>query len=264
MSESTSVLPKPKKSVALSGTAAGNTALCTVGRSGNDLHYRGYDILDFADDGRVRGDRAPAGARQAADARRTRRLQGQAEVAARRAGGGQGRAGAAAAVGASDGRDAHRRVGAGLRVAREGRPQPSGRARHRRQADGIARLDAAVLVPLQPQRQAHRRRNRRRFDRRPFPAPAARREAARVLGARDAHLADPLRRTRVQRIDLRRARDRRHRQRHVFLHRRRDRRAARPEARRRQRSRVRHAEALRHARTRPRPTSARASSARKS
>ena len=39
---------KPKKSVALSGTPAGNTALCTVGRSGNDLHYRGYDILDFA------------------------------------------------------------------------------------------------------------------------------------------------------------------------------------------------------------------------
>ncbi len=42
------VLPKPKKSVALSGVAAGNTALCTVGRTGNDLHYRGYDILDFA------------------------------------------------------------------------------------------------------------------------------------------------------------------------------------------------------------------------
>ncbi len=40
--------PKAKKSVALSGTAAGNTALCTVGRSGNDLHYRGYDILDIA------------------------------------------------------------------------------------------------------------------------------------------------------------------------------------------------------------------------
>ena len=39
---------KPKKSVALSGTTAGNTALCTVGRSGNDLHYRGYDILDVA------------------------------------------------------------------------------------------------------------------------------------------------------------------------------------------------------------------------
>ncbi len=44
-----SQLPKPKKSVALSGTAAGNTAVCTVGRKGNDLHYRGYDILDFAE-----------------------------------------------------------------------------------------------------------------------------------------------------------------------------------------------------------------------
>ena len=40
---------KPKKSVALSGVTAGNTALCTVGRSGNDLHYRGYDILDIAE-----------------------------------------------------------------------------------------------------------------------------------------------------------------------------------------------------------------------
>ena len=48
MSEPVSILPKPKKSVALSGVAAGNTALCTVGRTGNDLHYRGYDILDFA------------------------------------------------------------------------------------------------------------------------------------------------------------------------------------------------------------------------
>ncbi len=42
------VTPKPKKSVALSGVVAGNTALCTVGRSGNDLHYRGYDILEIA------------------------------------------------------------------------------------------------------------------------------------------------------------------------------------------------------------------------
>ncbi|MGH7211248.1 MAG: bifunctional 2-methylcitrate synthase/citrate synthase [Acetobacteraceae bacterium] len=40
---------KPKKSVALSGVPAGNTALCTVGRTGNDLHYRGYDILDVAE-----------------------------------------------------------------------------------------------------------------------------------------------------------------------------------------------------------------------
>ncbi|MEW8691039.1 MAG: 2-methylcitrate synthase [Candidatus Thiodiazotropha endolucinida] len=49
MSEPNQILPKAKKSVALSGTAAGNTAICTVGRTGNDLHYRGYDILDFAE-----------------------------------------------------------------------------------------------------------------------------------------------------------------------------------------------------------------------
>lgn len=40
---------KPKKSVALSGVTAGNTALCTVGKTGNDLHYRGYDILEIAE-----------------------------------------------------------------------------------------------------------------------------------------------------------------------------------------------------------------------
>ena len=49
MSEQQATGQKPKKSVALSGVAAGNTALCTVGRTGNDLHYRGYDILDIAD-----------------------------------------------------------------------------------------------------------------------------------------------------------------------------------------------------------------------
>ncbi len=41
--------PKPKKSVALSGVVSGNTALCTVGRTGNDLHYRGFDILEIAE-----------------------------------------------------------------------------------------------------------------------------------------------------------------------------------------------------------------------
>ena len=48
MSEQLSTTFKPKKSVALSGVTAGNTALCTVGKTGNDLHYRGYDILDVA------------------------------------------------------------------------------------------------------------------------------------------------------------------------------------------------------------------------
>lgn len=49
MSEPETILPKAKKSVALSGTAAGNTSICTVGRSGNDLHYRGYAIADIAE-----------------------------------------------------------------------------------------------------------------------------------------------------------------------------------------------------------------------
>ncbi|HTC52190.1 MAG TPA: 2-methylcitrate synthase [Steroidobacteraceae bacterium] len=47
MSEASSAV-RPKKSVALSGVTAGSTALCTVGQTGNDLHYRGYDILDLA------------------------------------------------------------------------------------------------------------------------------------------------------------------------------------------------------------------------
>src|SRR5712691_12460929 len=49
VADSTTGAPKAKKSVALSGVPAGNTALCTVGRTGNDLHYRGYDILDIAE-----------------------------------------------------------------------------------------------------------------------------------------------------------------------------------------------------------------------
>ena len=47
--EQAAAAPKPKKSVALSGVLAGNTALCTVGRTGNDLNYRGYDILETAE-----------------------------------------------------------------------------------------------------------------------------------------------------------------------------------------------------------------------
>lgn len=49
MSDTQAAAPKAKKSVALSGVVAGNTALCSVGRTGNDLHYRGYDILDVAE-----------------------------------------------------------------------------------------------------------------------------------------------------------------------------------------------------------------------
>ncbi|EXI91645.1 MAG: 2-methylcitrate synthase [Candidatus Accumulibacter sp. BA-94] len=43
-------IPRTKKSVALSGVVAGNTAICSVGSSGNDLHYRGYDVIALAED----------------------------------------------------------------------------------------------------------------------------------------------------------------------------------------------------------------------
>ena len=115
--------PKPKKSVALSGVTAGNTALCTVGRTGNDLHYRGYDILDIADTCEfeeiayllVHG-KLPNAAELAAYKTKLKALRG---IPARR----QGGARAAARVRASDGRDAHRRVGARRDAAGEGRPQ---------------------------------------------------------------------------------------------------------------------------------------------
>ena len=137
----------PKKSVALSGVTAGNTALCTVGKTGNDLHYRGYDILDVAEScefeeiahllvhGTLPNLTELAAYKTAARAARP----------AERA---EGRARTDPGVRAPDGRDAHGRVGARHRAAGEGRPQPAGRARHRRPPDGIARLDAAVLVSL--------------------------------------------------------------------------------------------------------------------
>src|ERR1700742_2466267 len=49
MSDTAALPNRAKKGVGLSGVTAGNTALCTVGRTGNDLHYRGYDILDVAE-----------------------------------------------------------------------------------------------------------------------------------------------------------------------------------------------------------------------
>ena len=119
---------KPKKSVALSGVTAGNTALCTVGRTGNDLAYRGYDILDIADQRRIRGSGAPAGPRQAAEPRGTARIQGKAETPARTADAGAGRAGGAAGVESPDGRVAHGHVGARLRAARKRRSQHGRRA----------------------------------------------------------------------------------------------------------------------------------------
>ena len=134
---------------------------------------------------RVRRNRAPARARQVAQRRRTRGLQDQTEGAARRTGRREGDPRATAAVGSPDGRDAHGRFRARLPEPGEGRSQHAGA---RDIADKLmASLGSMLLYwyPLQPQRQAHRCRERRRFDRRPLPAPAARQDVrSKLVGAR--------------------------------------------------------------------------------
>ena len=103
---------------------AGNTALCTVGRTGNDLHYRGYDILDIA---------ASCEFEEIAYLLIHGKLPNHAELAAYKAklvrlrslpAAVRGVLEAAAGGEPSDGRAAHRRVGARLRAAGEGRSQP--------------------------------------------------------------------------------------------------------------------------------------------
>ena len=113
-----SAAAKPKKSVALSGVTAGNTALSTVGQAGNDLHYRGYDIIEIADGCEfeeiayllIHG-KLPNVAEL--------RLQGQAACVARPAGAGARGARAVARGLAPHGRAAHRRLDARLPAAGE-------------------------------------------------------------------------------------------------------------------------------------------------
>ena len=109
---------KPKKSVALSGVAAGSTALCTVGRSGNDLHYRGYDILDIAEQCEFEEiahllvhERLPTRTELAAYKGRLKSLRGLPDA-------GESSARADSGVGPSDGRAAHRLLGARDRCSR--------------------------------------------------------------------------------------------------------------------------------------------------
>ena len=113
----TDAKPAPKKSVALSGVVAGNTALCSVGRSGNDLHYRGYDILDVA--GACEFEEIAHLLVHGSLPNRTelRKLQGKTEVAARIAARGAEQPGTITRRGAPDGRHALRRIRARLRAA---------------------------------------------------------------------------------------------------------------------------------------------------
>ena len=194
---------KPKKSVALSGIAAGNTALCTVGRSGNDLHYRGYDILDFATQGEFEEIALSAGARHAAELRRAHRLQGTAEIACAAC----PRTVKAAleqlpAVGASDGRDAHRRAPRSARVLPEKDDHNvSRRARHRRPPDGH-RFGSMLLY------WHHFSHNGKRIEVETdddsigghFLHLLHGKEPSELHAQAHAHVADPVRRARVQRL----------------------------------------------------------------
>ena len=164
---------KPKKSVALSGVTAGNTALCTVGRSGNDLHYRGYDILDLADSCEfeevahllIHG-KLPNRAELAGYKAKLKRLRGlPAPVRA-----------ALEALPASSHPMDVLRTGTSVLGCALPEKDDHNIAGARDIADRLhrePRLDAVLLVSLQPLGRAHLGGDRRRLDRRPLPAPAA-------------------------------------------------------------------------------------------
>ena len=178
--------PGRRKSVGLSGVAAGNTALCTVGRSGNDLHYRGYDILDFADSCEfeeiayllVHGT-LPTRAELAAYKAKLSALRGLPAAV---------KAALEALPAASHPMDVMRTGVSALGCVlpeKDDHNQPGAR-------DIADRLMASLGSMLlywyhyRPQRQAHRRRDRRRHDRRALPASAARR-SRRELFVRAMH-----------------------------------------------------------------------------
>ena len=150
MSQSTATPNRAKKGVGLSGITAGNTALCTVGRTGNDLHYRGYDILDVAETCEfeeiayllVHG-KLPTRAELAGYKAKLIALRG-LPIAVKQS--------LEALPAASHPMDVMRTggIGAGLRAAGKGQSEPAGRARHHRPADGLPRAGAALLVPLRP------------------------------------------------------------------------------------------------------------------
>ena len=241
----TTTLRTRKKSVALSGVVAGNTALCTVGRTGNDLHYRGYDILEVAE---------ACEFEEIAHLLVHERLPTAAELAAYRAKLKSSREAYPHAVRAV--LEALPKTAHPMDVMRTGvsalgcvEPERDQSPEHARDlADRlIASLGGMLLYwyHFAQRRRAHRRRvGDAESVAEHFLDAAASAATARILGARDAHVARAVRRARVQRLDVHGARHRRHGLGPLLVHRRRHRRAARAEARRRQRSRARDPAAL--------------------
>ena len=173
---------KPKKSVALSGTPAGDTAICTVGHSGNDLHYRGYDIHDLAANCEFEEVAYLLIHGKLPNAARARRLQGKSPLASAVCPPPSSRRSNSCPPSAHP-MDVLRTGVSVLGCVLPESPSHSDqrRARHRRHAARLAPLHAALLAPLRPQRPPHRCRAPdaympapKRLHRRALPAPAAR------------------------------------------------------------------------------------------
>jgi hypothetical protein len=255
--------PRAKKSVALSGTVAGNTAICTVGRTGNDLHYRGYDILDFADEAEfeeiahllIHGS-LPTGPSW----RPTRSACAHCGACPRRCGG----VGADPGLGAPDGRDAHRGLDARHAGAGEGGHERGRRPRDRRPAGGLPRLGCSTGTTMRTTGGASKSQTDDDSVGGHFLRLMHGQEPSATAGAGDAHLADPVRGTRVQRFHLRRAGGRRHQLGHLLGDHRRDRRTARTRSTAARTRRPARSSCATGTRTRPRRTSANGSNARRS
>lgn len=192
MGETTEAQAAPgKKSVALSGVVAGNTGICTVGRAGNDLHYRGYDVTALAKHASFEEvaylllyERLPTLTQLIQYRKKLKTLRG-LPVALK-------------PVLENLPASAHPMDVLHVGNATLGTilPRPKTRtyrgAGYRGSADFDLSFDPAVLVPLVAQRQADRNRDRRRYDRRALPPLAPRQAALRVVCAEHGPLAHSL------------------------------------------------------------------------
>ena len=156
MNKAESSPPKAKKSVVLSGVIAGNTAISSVGRTGNDLHYRGYDILDVADTCEFEEiayllvhEKLPTQAELAAYKAKLKNLRALPEQL-------ESRPGSDPRNGSSHGCPAYRRFRIRDNAAGGGSTFHRRRTRSGGQASGLSRLHIALLVPLFPSSSTHR------------------------------------------------------------------------------------------------------------
>ena len=218
----------------LRGQSAGQTALCTVGKTGTGLTYRGYDISELAEGATfeevaylILYGELPNKKQLDAYKAKLKKLRVLPKLR-------EGRARANSANHASDGRDAHRLLVARQRRAR-GRFQSAARCRRPTAVDASRRSSTTGTASATTACASKRRPTTTRSPGISCDCCTAR-SPSELHAARDGRVADPLRRARVQRIDIHGARLRVDAIRHALVRDRCDRIVARPAARRRQRS----------------------------